>query len=1043
MLTIWNCNGYDTYTLDSAWPTGFGDLTDTHAVAAPTLVPGAGAFFLNYLGHDLSITFSGNPIVPVPIAPLPCGCGTGHYNLLSRPTPGIGTYENITGLLPQEGAQVLRWLDHSAVTLDFSYFTTYTFHNCLWSPAVPTAAVGESVFVLVPCTTNPPCPCPPVPFVLFNTGVDAGGAILTNGAVDPHFTLTTNPNGNGTNAFVITGNGLTNTSTSKWIRPVTAGNSAGGTYVYHMTFNLPCTNNPIIIGQWAVDNSGSIQLNGTTLVDTIATTDQSSFATWHPFAITTGLHAGQNTLDFYVTNIATSATGLRVELTGTATCCPTNPCAITMNCPIASKTVLCGSAWNFDAPSNIVDPCCTNYSLTFSTVTNSGPCPLVTTRTWLISDVCGNTNTCSQTVTVVDTTAPVITCPSNMVVSTCSTNAAVTYTVTATDNCCTNVTIGCNPPSGYSFPLGTTTVSCTATDCCGNVSTCTFNVTVASSLPPLSWTTRVPMITGRYQAAAELLPSGRVLVVGGVTATANYSTAAEVFDPALNGWSSGIPALPQPHRFTAVRLTDGRGLVAGDDSTTAYTAYLYQETPPAWFSAGTPNSTHIAATLTRMNSGNILMAGGYCGGLCATYNTAEIYKPSLNTWTMTNQMINTRYYHTATLLPSGKVLVTGGAERNPLTIRAECELFDEVPGTWSAAATMNQPRLAHTATLLPNGKVLVVGGITVPTDVNHYTATVEIYDPAQNSWTPAASLGTRRAIHTATLLACGKVLITGGQNETGVLSSCELYDYLNNSWSATTSMSVTRTRHTATLLQSGQVFVTGGSDINGVYLASSEIYTPACCCGSAKTVACGTVWSFDVPSVADLCSGYHTNPVVLSTLTNGLCPQVITRTWLFTNDCGYSNLCSQTVTVTNTLPVIQCPTNIVVKSCTNVAVSYSATATGNCCTNVSVVYTPASGTLFAPGTTTNVHCVATDCCSNSVSCDFTVTVQCATSMSVTTSGNTVTLTWPTNPSYPWYLQSATNLKAGTYWETHGWATNPPVVWPRTNFERYFRLFQTN
>ena len=121
-------------------------------------------------------------------------------------------------------------------------------------------------------------------------------------------------------------------------------------------------------------------------------------------------------------------------------------------------------------------------------------------------------------------------------------------------------------------------------------------------------------------------------------------------------------------------------------------------------------------------------------------------------------------------------------------------------------------------------------------------------------------------------------------------------------------MSVARYAHTATLLQSGQVFVAGGRDISSVYLASSEIYTPACCCGSAKTVACGTAWSFDVPSVADLCSGYHTNPVVVSTLTNGICPQTITRTWLFTNDCGFSNTCSQTITVVSCVPP---PTNMV------------------------------------------------------------------------------------------------------------------------------------
>ncbi|MGD0649961.1 MAG: choice-of-anchor tandem repeat GloVer-containing protein, partial [Verrucomicrobiia bacterium] len=70
---------------------------------------------------------------------------------------------------------------------------------------------------------------------------------------------------------------------------------------------------------------------------------------------------------------------------------------------------------------------------------------------------------------------------------------------------------------------------------------------------------------------------------------------------------------------------------------------------------------------------------------------------------------------------------------------------------------------------------------------------------------------------------------------------------------------------------------------------------------------------------------------------------------------------------------IQCPSNIVVVSCTNVVVNYAATVTDICCSNATVVYTPASGSMFAPGVTP-VHCVATDSCTNTASCDFTVTV---------------------------------------------------------------------
>lgn len=106
-----------------------------------------------------------------------------------------------------------------------------------------------------------------------------------------------------------------------------------------------------------------------------------------------------------------------------------------------------------------------------------------TTVTCNVSDQSGNTNSCSFTVTVNDTQAPGLTCPADKIAvagNACpvATSAIVNYTAPpATDNCA-GATATCLPPPGSSFPVGTTTVTCKATDAQGNMTTCTFKVTV-------------------------------------------------------------------------------------------------------------------------------------------------------------------------------------------------------------------------------------------------------------------------------------------------------------------------------------------------------------------------------------------------------------------------------------------------------------------------------------------------------------------------------------------------------------------------------------
>ncbi|MEM9023445.1 MAG: HYR domain-containing protein, partial [Bacteroidota bacterium] len=98
-----------------------------------------------------------------------------------------------------------------------------------------------------------------------------------------------------------------------------------------------------------------------------------------------------------------------------------------------------------------------------------------TTLQYVAYDPSGNTDTCSFTVTVTDTTAPTISCPGDTVICDPVLNYALP---TASDNCTVDSLILISGlPSGASFPVGTTVNTFVAYDPSGLTDTCSFTVT--------------------------------------------------------------------------------------------------------------------------------------------------------------------------------------------------------------------------------------------------------------------------------------------------------------------------------------------------------------------------------------------------------------------------------------------------------------------------------------------------------------------------------------------------------------------------------------
>ncbi len=156
---------------------------------------------------------------------------------------------------------------------------------------------------------------------VFNTGVSASNVPLAVGSADPHWTVISGPGVTTPFSAIVstTISAYVDPTDSAWIWTNAAGSSGrNNPYTFRTTFTLSAAEASSITlsGAWAVDNFGSITLNGANPVGSgtfaLAGSVIQNFNQLYAFSITGGFVAGDNTLDFSATDTG-GAAGLLVS----------------------------------------------------------------------------------------------------------------------------------------------------------------------------------------------------------------------------------------------------------------------------------------------------------------------------------------------------------------------------------------------------------------------------------------------------------------------------------------------------------------------------------------------------------------------------------------------------------------------------------------------------------------------------------------------------------------------------------------------------------
>ena len=302
-----------------------------------------------------------------------------------------------------------------------------------------------------------------------------------------------------------------------------------------------------------------------------------------------------------------------------------------------------------------------------------------------------------------------------------------------------------------------------------------------------------PAHVARRDPTLTTLADGRVLAVGGDTASPGADGAASLYDPATRRWTRTAASADERRRGSAAtRLPDGTVLVVGGTAVAPQGLYdvparaaRYDPARGTWLPTAQPALARGQQVLLLPEPGGsvLLVAGGQV--------EAERFDPAAGTWSSAGRLLGVSATDEAVLLPGGDVLAVVGedvlraapdgptrvvgpslgqrdgtaqlarrADGLVLLAARDSRLYDPVGDRWRPAGRSREVTPSSDLVPLPDGRVLQAAGSS-----HGAAAPLAVHDPAQDLWHEAGALSSERRPASYAALPDGSVLVVGGLEE--------------------------------------------------------------------------------------------------------------------------------------------------------------------------------------------------------------------------------------------------------------------------------------